>query len=118
MKRWKTHAFAGGLKIIMREEREAFFSIGPTANDDERQRGRSDVARELCAWLNGGEEPWWIEFIRKTGPEAVLLPNGCEITATSTIFPGESGPTDRDDIMRGKLVQALTTRERDISETF
>lgn len=120
---WTTSAFQSGTQVVQRNYSafEAYYHIGHLAADTEGDGGRFDVARELCDWLNGGTEPWWIDMLRRTSADTVTLPHGCEITATGPMIDLAEPPSwgnwaqdDRADarIARGLLADALMKRQR------
>lgn len=117
---WQCRAYLSGTQVVGLSYYAYFphYHIGHLAADTEGDDGRHQVAQELCDWLNGGAEPWWMDHLSRVGPDGVKLPHGCEIEATGPMYcPNQPllwEEDDRDDarIHRGLLVNALLKRER------
>lgn len=122
---WTRTLFQSGTQVVQRQGNfaGAHYHVGHLAADTEGDHGRYDVTGELCAWLNGGEEPWWMDMLNRVHPDTVKTPHGCEIRATGpmvdTATPPGWGCWKEDDsseaqIERGLMTDALMKRDRRI----
>lgn len=121
-KTWVSAAYISGTQVVQRKKighNEAYYHVGHLAADTEGDGGRFDVADELRDFLNGGPDPWWRSLGRREGPEAFVLPHGCEIRATGPMIDRAEPPSwglwaedDSSDakIARGLLIDRLATR--------
>jgi hypothetical protein len=119
---WTKSAYPSGTQVVQKAGwTEAYYHIGHLAADTEGDGGRYDVARDFCEWLNGGDIPWWLPFVRRTAADSVRLANGCDITATGPMIDMAEKPSWGDwrqdesadaKIARGLLIDRLI-RARD-----
>lgn len=122
---WTHELYQSGTQVVKRSGSfaGAHYHIGHLATDTEGDAGRHDVGGELCVWLNGGKEPWWLDMLKRTTPDTVRTPHGCDIRATGpmvdTATPPSWGCWKEDDsseaqIERGLMADALMKRDRRI----
>lgn len=80
---WWGEQYGSGTQVVTRSDpSKPHYHIGHLAADNEGNHGRSDVRRELESWLNGGDEPWWMDHVHRKDGDTVTLPTGCDIRAT------------------------------------
>jgi len=117
---WQRFSYMSGTTVVLRIG-GPYYHVGHLAADTEGDAGRHDVARELESWLNGGDEPWWLDLVKRTSARSVQLPHGCEIQATGPMIDAATPPQwgdwredDRPDAQldRGLLIEALINRTR------
>lgn len=124
---WERTIYQSGTQTVSRfgSFTGAYYHIGHLADDTEGDGGRSDVGKELANWLNGGEEPWWMDMLFRVSPDTVRTPHGCHIRATGpmvdTATPPSWGLWEEDDsceaqIERGLMTDALMKRDRSLVE--
>lgn len=112
---WSVSRYPSGTQIVKREGvaciRLPHYHVGHLSADTDADAGRSDVADELCAWLNGGQDPWWLGFARRESADVVKLPHGCEITATGPMVdratPPAWGDWVQDDSADARIARGL-----------
>ncbi len=120
---WNATAYQSGTQTVNRAHAadRAWFYVLHLAADTEGEAGRYQVSNELCDWLNGGAEPWWMDFARRVDERTVRLPNGCDIQITGpmidTAEPPSWGLWKEDEsadahIERGLLADCLITKIR------
>ena len=121
---WEHCTFESGTQVVLRSDKRDFgsyYHIGHLAHDNDGQGGRTDVAQELRDWLNGEQEPWWMEFLQQKSPYAVITPHGCEISAVGPMVDAAvppawgnwvSDPSVEADDSRRKLIHSLVYRVR------
>jgi hypothetical protein len=119
---WRSTAYGSGTQVVQRESwTEAYYHVGHLAADTEGDAGRFDVSSELCEWLNGGPEPWWLDLVCRKSDDMVVLPHGCEITATGPMIdravPPAWGDWVQDNsedakIARGRLIDVFIINKR------
>ena len=120
---WYVTTYGSGTTTVSKSESVAnpCYHIGHLAADNDGEHGRHDVALELKDWLNGGEEPWWIDLVQRERGDAVKLPHGCEICAWGPFVDRAKPPlwgdweTDQSDdakIARGLLIDAIAKKVR------
>lgn len=117
---WTANLYGSGTQTVSRGT-GAWYHIGHLAADNDGDHGRYDVTKELEAWLNGGNEPWWLELLRRQDERTVITPHGCQIQATGPMVDEATPPSwgcwREDDsadakIERGLLTDALMKRRR------
>lgn len=117
---WVASLYQSGTQVVQRLGGGPHFHIGHLAADTEGDGGRSDVRRELTTWLNGGEEPWWMDLLNRPAPDIARTPHGCDIRATGPMVdmaePPSFGLWREDDsadarITRGLMIDALINRD-------
>lgn len=123
---WRTQVFQSGTQVVTRLDPSVpHYYIRQLAADNEGEHGRYEVSKELETWLNGGDEPWWMEFVNRTGADTALLPHGCTIRATGpmidTATPPSWGIWREDDsenaqIDRGLLIDAICNRKPPLTQ--
>ena len=65
---WDVQCFGSGTMIVSPDDRGPWLYVyGPRNDDDDRcQRDRFKVCEDLCAFLNGGPRPAWLNDMRRT----------------------------------------------------
>ena len=118
---WEVIGFPSGTIIVQNSNRkdDPHYYIWQPAADSDEQRLRYEIATELKTWLNGAEEPWWLELLHRDGAESATTPHGSNIMAV--------GPFEKDDaggllphvdqgsdakIARGLMIDALMKRKQ------
>lgn len=120
---WYVTTYGSGTTTVSKSESvgKPCYHIGHLAADNEGDHGRHEVAQELKDWLNGGDEPWWMDLVKRERGDAVKLPHGCEICAwgpfVDTAKPPLWGdwvtdPSDDAQIARGLLIDAIAKKVR------
>lgn len=121
---WTQELYQSGTQVVKRAGSfaGAHYHVGHLATDTDGDHGRYDVGGELCAWLNGGEEPWWMDMLKRTSPDTARTPHGCDIRATGPMIDVATfgwGCWKEDDssesqIIRGLMTDALIKRDQRI----
>lgn len=121
---WEHSLFGSGSQSVSKRIRklgDPFYSIGHAADDTPGHTLRTEVGRDLAAWLNGGDEPWWMDHLCRKAPNIVTTPHGCDITATGPMIDRSTPPAwgdwwqdESDDakIIRGRMADALMEKKR------
>lgn len=120
---WIHNSYMSGTQVVAcaRGFRMPHFHIGHLPADTEGDGGRTDVGRELCAWLNGGAEPWWLDLTKRLDGKTLVTPHGCEISAIGPMVDRAEAPSwgdwHEDDSEEAKfhrirMLNALMRRER------
>ena len=121
---WRKMTFGSGTQIVDREPQQRgmpHYHIGHAAADCEGDHLRYEIGKELEVWLNGGEEPWWMDLLYRESPDSVKTPHGSSIRATGPMVDRAEPPgwglwaeDERDDakIARGLMADALMNKVR------
>ena len=123
MSSWEVALFGSGTIIVEptpKKHRPHYYVWQPAADND-GQHLRYEIAKELQAWLNGGEDPWWLELMHRENAETARTPHGSQIMAVGPMVDAAEPPgwglwkTDESEdaqIQRGLLIDALMKRQR------
>ncbi len=121
--KWSHSLYGSGSQTVTSDAvpRGPYFYVCHAAADNEGQHLRTEIASELTVWLNGSEEPWWLEFLKRKDARTVVTPHGSEIQITGPMVdratPPQWGEWWEDDsadaqIARGLLTDCLMQRKR------
>lgn len=119
--KWNVAIAQSGTQSVIRHDgfSTAWYHVGHPAADTDGEVSRQDIATGLSDWLNGGDEPWWMDFVNRTSGHSVQLPNGCTITAIGPTVSAPEHPygwiyDDSADaeIERGLLIDAICKKQR------
>ena len=120
---WALGLFGSGTVIVepVPFRRRPHYYVCAPASDNEGAHLRIEIAKELKDWLNGGEEPWWLESMYRESAEVARTPHGSQIEAVGPMIDVSDPPGgllwQRDEsedaqIQRGLLIDALMKRQR------
>ncbi len=120
---WVFQMYGSGTHVVIpspRGDRPHYYVWHPAA-DNKGGHLRFEIAKELEAWLNGGDEPWWLDLLNRKSAETVTTPHGADITATGPMVdadpPHLNWRTDMSDdavVARGLMADALIKKDRPI----
>ena len=111
---WVHQMALSGSHTVRREGSRLFFYVTQVAEDVEGDHGRHQVCKELVYWLQYGEEPWWLEFLRRENYRAWRTPHGSLIQATGPMIDRSppaldwvEDPSEDAQIDRGRMADLL-----------
>lgn len=119
--KFQLEIYGSGTTVVkpMAHGKNAHYHIGHAAADTDGATLRYEIGKELETWLNGGEEPWWMDLLHRDSAISATTPHGCKIAAHGPMIdkatPPSWGDWDTDDspdaqISRGLLIDSLMTK--------
>ena len=122
---WVWEGYPSGTQVVIsnRKGKPHFYVTATAAIDDDR--GRYATAVELQSWLNGGDEPWWLDLVTfkdYSDTQKVVLPNGVTLLPTGPMYDRDAPmggnwaevKTSDAQIERGLLIQAIREKRIDL----
>lgn len=116
---WKSEVYTSGAQLITTADSGLpHYVVSPIPQDD-YPSPRREITDTLTIWLNGGEEPAWMQFLKRVGPDTVELHNGCQIKAIGPMIKKSSNsestnyitdPSADAQIDRGLFTDALINK--------
>lgn len=110
MPEWKHEVYGSGTQIVTRNDGGPHFYIYGPLSDNETQdyRNRSQVCKDVCDFLNGGDRPEWLDDMHRPDEYSAKDLDGTQIYATGPMYDANppKGNWRQDDSDEGKNARA------------
>ena len=121
---WTLNKYPSGTQVVTTNKNDKPHYYVTDASSGEQDEGRTQVGLELSEWLNGGDEPWWIDMLTYepySDTEKAILPNGANLLPSGRMIDNDPPhcnwdqcPSEDSRIDRGLLIQALKEKRREL----